>query len=210
MRSFPRPFAALALAVVALVATPAGASAAFVVSIEPVTVSRGGTAYAQVTLTNDSGSEVRLSAFSLELLLGGTGVVFADVDTNTTPAYVFGSLQLPPFSFNTFPNSSFIASDIFLSPPGYATIGANETVGLARIQYAAGAGAVDGPRPVSFGALTQFFADDGSEISDVQLPDGTVTVSGGPLAPTPAPSGLVLLFSGAGFGFVARLWRQRK
>jgi hypothetical protein len=197
MRSSPRP-TLLALALLVLALVPSLAPAGFIVSSETVTTTPGGTGYVQILLTNDSDTTETLSAFSVDLVLGGSGVRFTSVDDLTTPGYVFGGTGTGALTFDLFPNTGFIGSDVSLSPDGYVTLDAGATYGLARIAFEADGTAALGLRPISFvpGATTLFIDGGGNPYaeSSISFRSGGVDVQSPVSAvPAPASAGMVLL-----------------
>jgi hypothetical protein len=144
------------------------AQGAIMVSALSVNASPGGAGLVQVTLTNDSAVSQTLSAFSIELAVGGGGTTFTSVDDQTALPYVFGASGTGVLSFNTFPNTTFIASDVFLSLPGFITLSPGETVGLSRVAFAVDPFAAAGSRSITFvaGASTQFVDGSGNPIGD--------------------------------------------
>ena len=68
---------------------------------------------------------------------GSSGVQFTDVTTSTVvQPYLFGTLQLPPFSFDNFPTQDFSAGDSNLVPPGFITLHTGDMFGLVHVDYA--------------------------------------------------------------------------
>lgn len=198
MRPSPRP-TLLALALLVLTLMPSLAPAGFIVSSETVTTTPGGAGYVQILLTNDSDTTETLSAFSVDLVLGGSGVRFTGVDDQTTTGYVFGGTGTGALTFDLFPNTGFIGSDVsLLSPDGYVTLDAGATYGLARIAFEADGTAALGLRPISFvpGATTLFIDGDGNPYADASISfrSGGVDVQAPvPAVPVPASAGMVLL-----------------
>ena len=127
--------AALAAALI-VVGDTTPARAGLVISALGATAPPGGSSTFDVTLTNTGPNSVDLGGFQLELsVASGSGVQFTDVTTDTAATYVFAAAPgPPPFSFGTFPNTDFLASDSYFALPGYQTIGAGETLGLAHVR----------------------------------------------------------------------------
>jgi hypothetical protein len=110
--------------------------------------------------------------------------------------------QIPPFTFDTFPNTNFQVSDTYAAAPGYISLAPGDTVGLEHVQYAVAPGTPSGPVPVTL-------VDSGTSLGDLNFnpvlftpADGTITVTN-----APEPSTLALLGMG-GATLVAWGWRR--
>src|SRR5262249_36905023 len=130
-----RPFSnlAAALAILALLAPGARpARAEMVIQVADSSSAPGGTGSFDVTLQNTGGT-FQIAGFSVELSVpAGSGASFTGVTVDTVAApYLFGTLQLPPFSFDTFPTQDFSATDVDLTAPGFITSNPSDVFGLA-------------------------------------------------------------------------------
>jgi hypothetical protein len=182
---------ALTLAVLWLGAAPTRAFAGLVLTVESSSAPVGGAGSFDVLLS-DTGGSFQIAGFSVELAVAtSSGVEFTAANTNTTmDPYIFGTLQSPPFYFNTFPIQDFIASDFLLSLPGYVTLTAGEVVGLEHVTYSVAAGTAPGPVSVTIqniGAGTSLADVNGGLISFTPT-NGTITVTP---ASVPEPSSIV-------------------
>jgi hypothetical protein len=212
MRVFTRQFVVLT-AVVVVLFMPALALPAITISSETVTASPGSTGFVQVLLTNDFGTSQTLSGFSVDLLLSGLGVLFTGIDDQTSPPYVFDGFGTGALTFDPFPNSGFIASDISFNPDGFVTLTPGQTVGLGRIAFAVDGTAAAGLRPITFvaGPTTQLvdslnnpYAD-----SDLSFSSGGIDVqSNNAVVPEPA-SAIVWVLVGS-CGLLAAWTRSRR
>src|SRR4051794_6464344 len=100
---------ALAISALSLAFGPSPARAALILTVANSTALTGGTGSFDVVLSSTSGT-FAVSGFAVELSVSGaSGVRFTAANVNTTAApYIFGTLQSPPLTFNTFPNTDFI------------------------------------------------------------------------------------------------------
>jgi hypothetical protein len=195
------------LALLAVIVAVGGAAptarAGFTVSAQTVNTSPSGTEFVQITLTNDSATALELSGFSFDLALGGSGVRFTGVDSLTTPGYVFADFGTGTLTFDEFPNAGFNASDLSLGP-AFVSVGAGETVGLARVGFAADGGASAGVRAITFGAGpgTAFLDAGGNPYAaaEVSFVAGGINVQAEPeVSAVPTPGAVVLFASGLGW-----------
>ncbi|HEX4053400.1 MAG TPA: hypothetical protein VHX86_03965 [Tepidisphaeraceae bacterium] len=154
----------------------------------------GGTGNFDIILA-DTGGTFSVSAFTVEPTVPDTSPVqFTGVTTNTTTdPYIFGTDQLPPLSYNTFPTTDLIALDADFTGVEYVTLNSGQALGLANVTYEVAPGASAGPVTISF-------ASDGTSLSDVignaipfTAPDGTITV----VVPEPASRGLLTGLAGS-------------
>jgi hypothetical protein len=202
----------LLLAVAVVGGTPCLARAGFTVSSQTVTATPGTIGSVQVLLTNNFGTSQTLSGFSLDIALGGSGVRFTGVDDQTSPAYLFNGAGTGTLTFDPFPNSGFIASDISLSLSGFVTLAPGQTAGLARIAFEVDSTAVAGLRPITFtpGFTTQFLDGAGTPYADadISLGSGGIDVQRSEIV-VPEPSSAVLCLVGTGCGLLAA-WRKRR
>jgi hypothetical protein len=199
-----------AIGAIGVPAVPAHAGT--IVSAETVSAMPGSTGFFQILLKNDSLSSQSLSSFSVEIALSGTGVRFIGVDDVTSPGYVFDGFGTGLLSFDVFPNSGFIASDISLNLDGFVDIAAGQTVGLARIAFevdnAAPAGVrsisfISGPTSVFTDAVGDFFAD-----VDVSFSYGGFDVQGS-VGVVPEPSSITSFVIGLGCALAGYRHRRR-
>jgi hypothetical protein len=197
---------AAALALFAFEAAPARAG--LIMQVQNSAASAGGTGSFDVTLA-DTGGTFNIAGFSVNLTVpGASGVSFTDVNTDTIVSpYIFGTLQTPPFSFDTFPNTQFIASDVAATS---VTINPGDTFGLAHVTYSVTPGAPSAAVPVSLidiGGGTALADENGNFVSFTTT-DGTITVSG---TAVPEPASLTLLGLGAASmaGYALRKNRSR-
>ena len=200
------PCTLLALAAV-LLGGITSARASVIMEITNSSAGAGGTGSFDVALS-DTGGTLQVGGFSAELSVpGASGVKFTGVNTSTAAAtpYIFGTLQTPPLSFDTFPNTSFTASDTDATAPGFVTLNPGDLVGLAHVSYSVAAGTAPGPVTVSF-------VGPGTSLSDVNggaiaftTTNGTITVA----QAVPEPSSLLLASIGGGAAMLFGLWRRR-
>jgi hypothetical protein len=191
--------AAFTLAAFLLWAAPGAARADLVLQIQDSTAAPGGTGSFDVILKNPGGS-VDVGGFGIELSVpAATGVTFTGVNTATAPAepYIFGTLQSPPFSFDTFPNMQFSATDSDMSPPFFVTVSPGSTFGLAHVTFAVAAGTSPGLVPVSFVPAGSSVSDNNGSPIPSTLINGTITI-----VSIPEPSLLLLAAACAGFAYV--------
>jgi hypothetical protein len=164
---------------------PTPARAGLVLKIENSSAPPGGTGSFDVVLSDTTGT-FAVSGFQVELSVpGASGVHFSGVDTSTTTApYLFGTLQTPPLSFDSFPNTSFTASDSDATPPFFVTLNTGNEFGLVHVSYKVDAGTTLGTLvPVSIVTSGTFLFDNATPIPN-SIPytpvNGTVTVSAVP------------------------------
>lgn len=180
--------AALAAVLLAFAACPARAQLA--ITALDSTAQSGGTGSFDIVL-QDLGGTFQIGGFSLELSVpGASGITFTAVDTLTTDAYLFGALQSLPFSFDSFPNTTFSASDTDFTAPGYVTLNPGDLYGLAHVSYSVLAGTPGGAVTVSLldvGGGTSLSDDAGNPVS-FSATNGTITVQ----SVVPEPSAFAL------------------
>ena len=95
-------------------AASTSARAELIVTALPATAPQGGSGGFDVTVTNTGPDTVNLGGFQFELAIdSASGILFSEVTKDTmTVSYVFAAAPgPPPFSFDTFPNTRFLASD---------------------------------------------------------------------------------------------------
>ena len=108
------------------------------------------------------------------------------------------------FSVSTFPGSTLETFDFDVSSLGYRAIGPGQTFGLVNVTYTVAPGAAPGMGALSFGSDTSFADQNGNNITDFALQNGSFTVTS---ASVPEPSGALLLT----VGVLAMAWhRMRK
>jgi hypothetical protein len=169
----------------------------------------GGTGSFDVVLQNTGASAINVAGFAFELSVTGSPIQFTNATTNTVPAYIFGTLQTPPFTNPVFPpnNQHFVASDIIFSPSS-VPVGANTTVGLGFVTYSVSASATPGIVPLVLGAGTSLSDAAGAPITFTGQ-NGQITINGaGP--GTPEPSSVLLGGFGAALIGVASFVRGRR
>jgi hypothetical protein len=195
------------------VASPS-ARGGVIISSETVFAAPGSSGFVQISLTNDFSTSQTLSAFSIDLSLSGADVVFTGVDALTSSSYVFNGIGLGTLSFDPFPTTSFIASDVVILPPGFATLAAGQTYGLARIGFDVSGGASAGLRPITFtiGSATEFLDEFGAPYasSDLSFTNGGVNVQGfTTTVPEPASAAIFLINIGCAL-FASRMVSRRR
>ena len=184
---------ALALAMLWLGVSPTRAVAGLVLTVEPSSAPVGGVGSFDVLLS-DTGGSYQISAFSVELSVAmASGIEFTAANTNTTMAsYIFGTLQSPPFYFNSFPIQDFTVSDASFTPPYYVTLTTNQVVGLEHVTYSVAPGTALGPVTVTLADIGV-----GTSLSDANGGNVTFTPNNGAITVTPSgvpePSSLVLM-----------------
>ena len=183
-------------------------------TVTPVT-STTTTGSFEIDLTNNSGSDVTVSDFSLNVYLPpSAGVIFTDAEISPlTHPYIFGTGpgyvgSGPPIY--TISGSSIMVTggdSVFALPP-WVTVSNGTTVGLAVISYDA-SGATPGVSvPISFGTGTNadyYYYDNNNNLQGpVPIPldylptPGTIEIPANHVIPE--PSTLVYLASSAGHG----------
>jgi hypothetical protein len=167
------------------------------------TASSPGTGTFDVIL-KDTGGTFAVGGFSVEMTVG-SGVNFTAADTNTVApnSYIFGSLQSPPFTFNTFPTNDLIVSDF----GGPTTLNTNDQFGLAHISYSVPAGLSGQTIPVvlaSIGAGSSISDPDANGIPFTPI-NGAIIVTG---AAVPEPTPLLLAGIGAAAAALVRIRRR--
>ncbi len=166
------------------------------------TADPGGTGAFDVVIRDDGGT-FQVAAFSVELSVPmNSAVSFSDVTTGTLATYIFGTLQSPPFTFDSFPTQDFSAGDFTATAPGFITLNPNDMFGLAHVTYSVDSGAPAGPIAVSLVSTGTSLSDQNAVDVAFTTSNGTITVSG---SAVPEPSSLVL--AGLGVAVLALLRR---
>jgi hypothetical protein len=161
-------------------ATPCQAQ--IVMQVENSTAAPGSTGAFNVFLT-DTGGTFQIGGFGLDVSVPNvSGIQFSGATANTTPAYIFGTLQSPPFTFDTFPNTDTTVSDTDFIAPGFVTLTAGESVGLGNFGYSVASGTANGPITVSLVPGGTSLSDGNGNAVAFSSVDGTITVS-----PLPEP-----------------------
>jgi hypothetical protein len=189
------------------------ARASLIFSVNDVTAVAGSTGNTtlEVSLTNSGAvATPAIAAFQFQLSVSAAaGVTFTDADIATANnAYIFGTNTLtPPLSFDSFPNTSFTASDIYALPASGVSIGAGQTVGLGRVTFDV-APSASGVVPIT---IVPDFTDsvldpNGDPISlTYQFVNGSISVSA-----VPEPSSLLLALLGFPIAYLRGAIRARR
>ena len=117
----------------------------------------------------------------------GSGVQFSSATTNSMPTYIYGTLQSPPFTFDTFPNLDTTVSDTDFSAPGFVTLTTGESVGLGNFGYSVASGTATGPITVSLVPAGTSLSDGNGNAVSFDPVNGTIAV-----APLPEPGTCLL------------------
>jgi hypothetical protein len=141
----------------------------------------GGSGSFDVVFEETNGGTDAITSHTVELsILSSAGITFTGANTNTdaiAEPYIYGSLQNPPFTTASFPNTQFDASDTFVNAPFQAVLNDGDVAGAAHITYAVASGTPGEVVPVTLGADTAV-----SDIDGVPIPftivNGTITVTG--------------------------------
>ncbi|WP_165232638.1 PEP-CTERM sorting domain-containing protein [Aquisphaera insulae] len=187
---------------------PTPALAGLLIEVRSTTAAAGGAGAFDVVLINQSGGDVDVGGFSVEVSVAtSSGVTFTAVTTATSPAYVFGTLQSPPpFNVTTLPSTNLTALDTDMTSPGYATLTDGATVGLMHVEFSVASWAASGPVAVSV------VAGDGTEVTDVtgapidglSATGGTITVTASAVPEPPSVVAMATAATGVGAISLAR------
>lgn len=210
MRPFLRRLTLLTILLAGV--TPGPVRAGLVVSSETVSAKPGDTGIVQLLLTNNSAAAETLSAFSVDVALSGANVRFTAVDDQTVPVYVFSGFGTGTLTFDPFPNTGLVVSDLDLDPSGFVSLAPGLTLGLGRLSFEVDPTAAGGLRPITFlpGVTTQLYDDTGNPYpdTDVSFISGGIDVQGA-VSVVPEPASAVLLLVGAGCALAAARRRKR-
>lgn len=211
---------AATLLLAALLLAPTGARADLSLQWENVVAQPGTTGTADLVIYNPDAVNYELSSYVVQVVLTGlTGVDLTGVSIPTLTAYdadyVFtdsASLNDPigvPLSFDSFPTTTFMASDAE-GGPGFRVLEAGKTYGLLRVAFAVAANADLG----QLGALgldldfTSLANGDGTDVLAFGSTPASFSVSAAPPSvPEPATVGGAVLATLAGLA-VAGLRRR--
>jgi hypothetical protein len=197
----------LCLAALFLCCAPGLAQADIVVTVGSSSAPVGGTGSFDVNISNIGGtSPFQVSGFSVELMIAASsGITFSSADVNTTSPYIFGTLQTPPLTSNSFPNTDVIATDTSQTSPFFTTLNVGDQFGLVHVSYAVASNATTGPFTVSIlgiGTTSQILDVSGNLIPFTPT-NGTIT-----LTAVPEPSSLLLLSTALIVGSLTSLTRR--
>lgn len=154
----------------------------------------------EVSITNvGNAASAPLAAFSFGLSVpGASGITFTNATINTvTNSYLFlGQSSTPPFSNNSFPNQSFIATDIYAASGGIS-VNPGQTFGLGLITFDVAAGA-SSPTTVTLAAFPATSLSD-NLANNVPFTgfNGTITIAAVPEPTTWAMLGVGAITAGA-------------
>ncbi|MDB5350576.1 MAG: hypothetical protein JWN86_1823 [Planctomycetota bacterium] len=186
------------------------AHAGLVFTVNDVTAAAGSTGNTtlEVSLTNDSTTDAtpEIAAFQFRLMVSGaSGVTFTDADILTANnPYIFGTnTSAPPLSFDTFPNTTFTASDIYTILNSGVALDPLQTVGLGRVTFDVAPSAGGLVVVTIVPNFTDSVLDpDGNRLDlPYTFVNGSINVT--PVA-VPEPSSLVLALVGITAAFLAR------
>jgi hypothetical protein len=201
---------ALALAASLLSAVPGRAD--LVVEAPDLTVTPGSSGSFDVLLVNTNatgGASYNVAADSLGLALTGPpGITFTDASINTVVTYIYVTSGTTvgggPFSFDTFPNTMFTASDSEFASPGFRTVNPGDTFGLAHVSFAVSAGFI-GTDTIALDSSTTSLSDPNGNGIPVTLVNGLLSTSA-----IPEPSALTQAATAVLIGLGVFWWRRRK
>ena len=196
--------ASFALGLAATLGGPAHCQAGLILEAQNVATSPGSTGSFDIVILNtDPTTTYNVASDSVEIALSGvSGVLFtAATIGSTTAPYIYvnsGTLGPPstPLSFDSFPNTTFIASDSEFGPLHDRAIGPGGTFGLVHVSYSVASSAVPSVGAISFLALGAgtSLSDSSTHPIPFTTQNGTFTIS--PAATTPEPRSILLLAIG--------------
>lgn len=216
MRRTLRMHLAWALGLLACAAWSSPCVADLVILAPDLTVNPGDSGAFDLLIENTNptgGASFDIAAFTAQLTWVGTpGVQFTDVTIDTNPItapYIFvtsgTTMGGGPFSFDTFPNTSFTASDSEFAVPGFRTINPGEVFGLAHVSYAVDTTATPGTRDLLIDVGTSL-ADAAGDPVPFMAQNGSLTVG-----VVPEPASMALLAVGmVGLCLVAQRHRPAR
>lgn len=220
-RGVPKPlpvrragWTAILMALGLLIGPPAASAGpiGFDVGIGTTSAPAGGSGFFDIWLSNTGAVDLGIAAFDVEVNVAtNAGLAFTGGDDATTDPYIFGTLQNGPLVDPANPLNpptvtyNLIASDFMLSN---ATIGAGQTVGLARVTFSLAPWAA-GPITVNFGATNFLDASSATLVPD-SLQAGVVTAISSVPEIDPAGLGTVAAMVAAAAGLVDRRRRHRR
>jgi hypothetical protein len=201
--------AALVMTAILSPAVPCRADG-LVIEAPDLTVTPGSSGSFDVLLVNTNaagGASYNVAADSLGLALTGPpGITFTDASINTVGPYIYVTSGTTvgggPFSFDSFPNTMFTASDAEFASPGYRTVNPGDTFGLAHVSFAVSAGFI-GTDTITLDSSTTSLSD----------PNGNgipVTLMNGSISAIPEPSALIQAATAVLIGLGAFWWRRRR
>lgn len=196
--------AAACVALLCLAAAPTRAG--LVATVPTFSAAAGSSGSFDLVLSdNDSAASqaIHLAGFDLTLqVTGPTGVTFTAAGINTALPYVFvtsGTTQGGgPLSFDTFPNTTFTASDSEFAAPGFRAVSPGTVFGLVHVSYSVAPSAALGDRPLTITAADG--SDESANAVALTPANGVLTVTA-----APEPGSLALL----GAGLLGLLRRRR-
>jgi hypothetical protein len=205
------PGCRLALAAVLVLAASLGPAlpcraAGLVMEVPFLTGPPGSSGSFDVLLVNTNpagGASYDVAADSIELaLLGPLSATFTGVSINTIVPYIYVTSATTqgggPFSFDTFPNTQFKASDSEFAAPGFRTVNPGDVFGLAHVTFAISPSSTGGTDTVTF-------VFPGTSLSDINgnaIPFTTATV--------PEPAALTEAATAALLGLGSFWWHRRR
>lgn len=207
----PRFAWTLGLALALTAVCSASSSADLIMAVDTIQGPTGGVGSFEVSLTNTGPSDVTVGGFSIQLNVGA-GVQFTGVSTATAAnPYIFlgtGTGSVDPnfkFSTDTFPNSSFTASDTeWADPTNGIKVTSGAVFGLALVTYSVVDPYLSGDVPISF-----LFP--GTSLSDPNSVSLTFNTQGGVihLRGVPEPSSVAMTVIGFAAIALVRIRRRR-